>query len=294
MNKSAVQEIPSGYVGASKGSKDNKDNKDNKTSEPEISAQPSPNGNDNSKRESSGKPRENKERKKTETSIVADKAMSNEGAAISDKGSVVSSGGGRTSQKQNAENKPEKSKAKSDIATTKINPHTAEAKTEAASEEKAYSASGVEPALFSAADSSQTSAERKNKREIVWDIKTYFEYLGTDVLKSLKLPRDMKNVSQRDVRIYGLSDEKITEDEAVFCFKASEERMLMLYTSKKDSSKAFESGEYKTKTINGTKVYYNDGEGVCGGYMYSGKVGFVFYACGMTEAELETALASLK
>lgn len=150
------------------------------------------------------------------------------------------------------------------------------------------------PAMFSISAGGSNAAVGDGVHEIIWSTEAYFEYLGIDVFKSIKLPHDMKVVPQEKVRIYGLSDETIIDDEAVFSFKASEERLLMLYTSKKDSSEAFESGEYKIKNVNGAKVYYNDGEGVCGGYMHSGGTGFVFYACGMTDSELETALASLK
>ena len=155
--------------------------------------------------------------------------------------------------------------------------------------------------LFSAADTgsggssgnSNAKMRTDNSSFVIWNSQTYFGYLGIDVFESIKLPQDMKNTSQNEFYVQ-LSDDGIPlSDEGVLTFESVNGKSLTLCTSKSDYSDSFSASGYKTKSLNGVKVYYNDGEGVCTGYMYTGKAGFTFYSSDMSRAELETALTSL-
>ena len=155
--------------------------------------------------------------------------------------------------------------------------------------------------LFSAADTgsgassgnSNAKMRTDNSSFVIWNSQTYFGYLGIDVFESIKLPQNMKNTSQNEFYVQ-LSDDGIPlSDEGVLTFASVNGKSLTLCTSKSDYSDSFSANGYKTKSLNGVKVYYNDGEGVCTGYMYTGKAGFTFYSSAMSRAELETALTSL-
>ena len=155
--------------------------------------------------------------------------------------------------------------------------------------------------MFSAADTGSGGSSGNSNAKmctdsssfVIWNSQTYFGYLGIDVFESIKLPQDMKNTSQNEFYVQ-LSDDGIPlSDEGVLTFASVNGKSLTLCTSKSDYSDSFSANGYKTKSLNGVKVYYNDGEGVCTGYMYTGKAGFTFYSSDMSRAELETALTSL-
>ena len=127
---------------------------------------------------------------------------------------------------------------------------------------------------------------------VVWSIEKYKEYLGMDIDNMLNIPSDLNNTTGNVFHIV-LKDGEVENDLATFSF-SSEERMVLVETSKKIKALYSQEADVTTEEINSCMVHHcklNTDEYET--YLENKGINFRIYSRGISETELRILIESV-
>ncbi len=132
----------------------------------------------------------------------------------------------------------------------------------------------------------------ENTETVVWSIEKYKEYLGVDIDNVLMIPSDLKNTTGNVFHIV-MKDGEIENDLAAFSF-SSNQRMILIETSKKIKASLSQEIYTSTENINSCAVHYcklNTDEFET--YLENKGINFRIYSRGIAETELKALVESV-